>query len=396
MNNPVFPQLDPLKCAKAILKENDKTLREVFRGKINGSFLIKIKNAVFNKLGSGLLQYYPIHFDNFRIMTGTDATPEYDVCRIIIGIHRHHSIFLSENEIHINQKNSDYQQQIIDEVIEKIQIYQLSCMFFRKSQLLLGDEFLFFPVPYELFATCMRAIQLISNCSIPLAVYCYDLVGLALSSLSLMENNLLSNAYPLCRSMIELYLKILVLRRHPEAYKDYERFCTFEIEQSCCSQTYPQEFVTLYNARKYMASQSKVNYLHFGWLDSVDDYDIEATNRYSIYGILDYLKRDDNLINDLTYIEPLYKMCHGYAHGSTVHVSYPLLQYFEISCMIYCVIRPVFADICGTDKIESSDTDKLLLAALDRDFKKLKEQYGKRSTDNFESYYRLHHFSSVP
>lgn len=396
MSNPVFPRFDSLKYAKAISKENDKTLKEVFKGRINGSFLIKIKNEVFNKLGRDILRYYPIRFDNSLIMTGTDETPEYDVCRMIIGVHRHHSIFLSEDEIHINQKSSYYQQQIIDEVIEKIKLSQLNCAFFRKRQLLLGDEFLFFPVPYDLFALCMRAIQLMNNRSIPLAIYYYDIVGLALSSLTLMENNFLSNAYPLCRSMIELYLKVLVLHRHPEACASYEKFCAFEIKQSCCSQTYPEEFITLYNARKYGAPKSRVNYLHFGWLDSISDYDTKTSNRYSIYGILNYLKRDDKPIHDLTDIEPLYKMCHGYTHGSTVHVLYPLLQYFEISLMIYYIIKPIFACICSADKIEIPHADKLLLTALDRDLKKLKEQYAKRSTENFESYYKSHPLPSAP
>ena len=83
-------------------------------------------------------------------------------------------------------------------------------------------------------------------------------------------------------------------------------------------------------------------------------------------------------------------MCHGYVHGSTIHVKYPLLQYFEISNMIYLVVKPVFTDIYRCLGIEMAEEDKFLLGIVDRDFRKLDEQYGKRSTENFELYYKLH------
>lgn len=290
-NGLINPSSDPIQIAKAICENNDKTFRELFKGKINGSFLINVKSKIINRLGINLFTYYPVQFDNSKIMTGTDETPEYDICRMIVGVHRHHSIFLTEEEIRNNQKSAEYQEQIANEVIEKIKLRPFGSMFFRRTQLFSGDEFLYFPVPYELFAMCMKSLSLMAGTAKLQFIYYTDLIGLALSSLTLMENSFLSNAYPLCRSMIELYLKILILHRHPEALKDYELFCSFEIEQSCCSQAYPSEFITLYNARKHDGIKNKANYLHYGWLDSIDDYDTRNTNRYSIYGVLDYLKK---------------------------------------------------------------------------------------------------------
>lgn len=390
MKNAIHPQSDPHQLAKAVYEENENTLRELFKDKIQFGFLKKIKNIVLNILGLKLFEYYPIWFDNSRIVTGTDATPEYDICRIIVGVHRHHSIFLSEEQIHKNQKSKEYQEQITKEVIEKIILSQFGCSFFRRKQLLLGDEFLFFPVPYELFAMCMRSIALIGEYISSFLANYLDLIGLALSSLTLMENNFLSNAYPLCRSMIELYLKTLILQRNPESFEDYEKFRSFEIIQSCCSQAYPEEFIELYDAKKHLPSTSKVNYLHYGWLDSINDYNTTNANRYSIYGILDYLMRDSERKNELEEISALYKMCHGYAHGSAVHVKYPLLHYFEISLMIYYVVKSVFAYIHAELKIEISEDNKFLLDILERDFKTLYEQYGKRTTENFELYYKIH------
>lgn len=384
--------VDPMKFAKSISDENNKTIKELFKDKINGSFLIKIKSEVLNKMALDLFNYYPFQFDNKIILTGTDETPEYDICRIIVGVHRHHSIFLSEQEIRESQRNATYQKQLVNEVIEKIRLRRFGSVFFRRKQLLLGDEFLYFPVPYELFVMCMRSICLISENVSSFFIEYGDILKNALSSLTLMENNFLSNAYPLCRGMIEQYLKVLILKKHPENYKDYERFCNFEIEQSCCSQKYPDEFIELFDKRILSSSKSKVDYLHYGWLDNIDSYNTKSTNRYSIYGIMDYLldEADDEQYIVLNHIKSLYKMCHGYTHGSAVHVRYPLLQYFEISVMLYYVITTVFNDIYKTLNIDFDPEDKILIENLERDFSLLQEQYKKRSTENFDLYYGIH------
>lgn len=392
MNNSLIPPIHPNTFnPKVINEETNKTLKQLFKGKINGSFLIKIKSSVIIKLGIQFLEYYNFHFDSERIVTGRDETPEYDICRMIVGIHRHHSIFLSKEEIRNNEKSESYQKQIVKETIEKIKLRQYGSAFFRKKQLIIGDEFLYFPVPYELFVMCMKSIVLLNNSCNWLAVNYGDIVSTALSALTLMENNFLSNSYPLCRGMIELYIKTLILQKHPEAIKAYDEFSNFEIEQSCCSQKYPENFNELYEKRKNQSSKSKVDYLHYGWLDSISAYNPTSNNRYSIYGIFDYLMRESNdtQSDSLNEIKRLYKMCHGYTHGSTIHVKYPLLQYFEISMMIYYVVRNVFTEICNISNIDISDNEPNLAEIVDRDFAILKEQYRIRSTENFDLYYEL-------
>lgn len=390
MNTFTNRPIDAFAMAKKITEENNKTLREIFKNKINGSFLIKIKSAIFDKIEHDLPLLYSFDFNNVRMITGMDETPEYDICKMIVGIHRHHSIFLSEQEIRNNQKDKEYQEQIVNEVIEKVRLRAFGSAFFRKRQLFLGDEFLYFAVPYELFVLCMRSAILMGTQAVNDNYR--SIINSALSSLTLMENGFLSNAYPLCRGMIEKHLKTLILNKHPETRKNYELFRKFEIEQSCCSQKYPSEFLELYDKRAYPSSKSKVDYLHYGWLDAINDYTIKSSNRYSIYGIFEYLIEcaTEEQRDVLEHMKVLYKMCHGYTHGSAEYVKYPLLQYFEISAMIYYVITNVFVDIHRELKSEISPDDKELLNMLDRDFSILFEQYSNRSTDNFELYYSIH------
>lgn len=390
MNNPIIPPFNPMMFdPNAINEETNKTLKRLFKGRINGSFLIKIKSAVMGKLRIQLFEYYNIRFDSERLVTGSNETIEYDICRIIVGIHRHHSIFLTKEEIRSNEKSEVYQKQLIEETIEKIKLRQYGSAFYRKKQLLTGDEFLYFPVPYELFVMCMQSIVLLGNSSNWLAVNYGGILNNALSALTLMENNLLSNAYPLCRGMIELYMKTLILQRHPEAKEAYSKFSDFEVEQSFCSQKYPDKFYNLYDQRKQQSSKSKVDFLHYGWLDSIATYDSKSNSRYSIYGIFDYLERESNdtQFYALENIKRLYKMCHGYTHGSVIFVKYPLLQYFEISMMLYYVVRNIFLEICNIGNIDISNDNPNIIGILDRDFKILEDQYYVRSTEKFDLYY---------
>lgn len=380
-------------AAKAITDQTNQTLKNLFRQKINGSFLIKMKSEVIKQLGVELLDHYSMQFDYTRVATGINDAPEFDLCKMIIGIHQHHSIFLSEEEIRRNQKDANYQKQLVAEVIEKVRLRKYSGVFFRKQPFQLGDEFLYFPVPYELFTMCTKSISLTNGNASPLSVYYRFIIQNALAALTLLENNLLSNAYPLCRGMIEQYIKTLLLQRHPEALDAYAKFCSFEIEQSCCTQTFPDEFIELYENRLYSFCTSKVDYLHYGWLDAIASTKGARPKGYSIYKILDYLKEISNTEdqNILFLIEQLYKMCHGYAHGSVAYVRYPLLQYFEISTMLYYVVKAVFVGIHTELGIDRSVEDMALISMLDRDFDILNRQYHLRTTENFERYYSVNH-----
>lgn len=384
--------ITPANMIQQMSTAHKRTLKDLFKNKINGSFLIKIESMVFNRMGSDMSNFYSLQFDWDSIATGISEAPEYDICRMIIGVHRHHSIFLSDEQIRNNQKDEDYQSQIVDEVIEKIRLRQFGSVFFRRQQFLTGDEFLYFPVPYTLFVMSVKSLAAAANSSNPLSFYYHSIISNALSALTLMESNLLNNAYPLCRGMIEQYLKTQILRMHPEAITTYARFCEYEIKQSCCSQQYPEEFEKLYNGRILQSAKSKVDFLHYGWLDAISAYTSKASNRYTIYGILEYLKgtASDEDLCVLERIERLYKMCHGYTHGSVTQARYPLLHYFEISTMLYEVIRSVYTDLHTMPGSTICKEDAHLLNMLDRDFALLDKQYNLRSTENFDRYYATH------
>ena len=85
---------------RAIAEQNNVALERVFKGRIKGRFLIDIKDQVMKDLGlESLLKYYDFRWSDERMITGIGEAAEYDICRMIVGIHRAHSVFLSDDEI---------------------------------------------------------------------------------------------------------------------------------------------------------------------------------------------------------------------------------------------------------------------------------------------------------
>lgn len=389
MNNQRLLPLPPMQGLTAIEEQNNKMLKQMFKGRIQGNFLMSIKKRVMEELGiEGLLKYYDFCWSGERMVTGIGEAPEYDICRMIVGIHRAYSIFASDNEIRMNEKNEEYRQKLISETVEKIKLRLYGSAYFRKRVFLSGEEFLYYPLPYELFAMCVKINEL--NCNynkIDWQLY-NGIMHNGISALMLVEGGLLGSAYPLCRGAIELYLKLLLVLQ-TKSCEQYEKFRVFEIEQSC-TQKYPEKFQRLYEKRSCRDSKNKADYLHFGWVDSIDGYH-EASGKlpYSVYGIITFLKnKKGSRISELEAFEYFYPLCHAYTHGSIQMAKYPVLHYFEISIMLYYVVCGTFILLCREKGMEPVIGGMDIVTMAKRDFEIVDRQYNARSTENFESYYK--------
>ena len=65
-----------------------------------------------------------------------------------------------------------------------------------------------------------------------------------------------------------------------------------------------------------------------------------------------------------------------------------MLHYFEISIMLYFVLRKSFLLLCKEKKAETMINGQNIISMIDRDFDVLYHQYNIRSTENFEKYYK--------
>ena len=164
-----FFKFPPMLDLEAITEQNNIALKRMFKGKINGFFLINVKERVMKELGlDNFLKYYDFRWTDEKSITGIGTAAEYDICRTIVGIHRAQSIFLSEDDIRKNEKNKRYKQQLISETIEKIKLRLYGSAFFRQKTFIQGEEFIYYPLPYELFAMSVKMNQMLldgHNCN---------------------------------------------------------------------------------------------------------------------------------------------------------------------------------------------------------------------------------------
>ena len=393
MNNQMF---DPramqlaLEQMKQIQRENEQSLRRMFDSKIKQNFLIDMLHRVTDSMGPDVAKYYDLTINTDKMISGDMGGIEYEICRIIVGLHRSNSIFLDDYNRTSNEKSEEYKKKLTSQVLECIKLRYFAADLFRKKQIIKGDDFLFYPVPYKLFVLCVDALGILSEKSHnePLSWFYVNIFNKSLAALTLIEDNFLDNAYPICRVVVEYYFKLLLIELYPDLFEEHNKFVDYDWKKTCCGQKYPEEFEEKYANRKNKKEKSRIDFLHYGWLDQLDDYhEIVTKNPYSINGLIAYLETKNNYEMDYSALKSLYRMCHSYTHGNVTISRYPLLHYFELSIILGSVIPHVFLMLLEHTKVEKTINNIDVLESLNNDFKLLVEQYNKRSTENFEAYY---------
>lgn len=322
--------IDFFSAMEKISRENDKALRSIFGKYIKGNFLIEMKHFIMDNFPE-IYNYYDMQMSMEKVVAGNELM-DFDICRMIVGCHSSNIIFLSDDERVALEKSSDYKRKLALNVEKNIKLRRYGSAYFRRQSIMQGDMYLAHNVPYNVFVMSLRMNEILrlNKKENPYLLLYYSLSNKALATLSLLEDNFLDNCYPICRAIIELYLKLLLFKDYPDLVAEHNKFNAFEVRQSCCEQEYPEEFNEIYRERINKNRTKKVDYLHYGWVDKIPEYHNIINNQpYSINGILSFLRtthveEEWNLFDSL---EVFYKMCHGYTHGNVGFARFPLLHY---------------------------------------------------------------------
>lgn len=377
----------------AYTKDTNRALRNVFKNQIKGNFLIEVLRKVLHTLGPNLFQYFDLQITTEKMVVGATEKIEYEICKHIVGLHRSNLIFKSDDERVKMEKSESYKVKLVNEVIENIKLRSYGSMFFRPHPLTIGDQFIYFHLPYDLFVICIKINKILRESTHQSELYSIysQIVNKASAALTLLEDGFLDNAYPLCRGVLELYIKFLVLKSCPGLISEYNKFTGFEIQKNCCGQGYTEEYIQSYNSRLSTSKTNQVEYLYYGWVDRISEYhDIVKTKPYTLTGLQTFLKHIYGASYQTTFenIKILYERCHGYTHGNADQSKYPLLHYFEVSIMLCTVLRHLYQMICE-EYSESEIIEGINMSnKLDKNFTLITNQYDQRSTDKFEEYYQ--------
>ena len=369
--------------------------KKIFSNKIKENFLAKVLYRVkelSNELN--LKELFDFKFNIFEMIEYPDLF-YYEICENIIGIHSSNNIFLNYNERKNNEQNKEYIKNLALKSIEQLKLRKYSSIFFSEKQITAGDDFLFFPVPYKLFSIVTKALENVRyDCEFG-KLY-FNIFNKAIAVLVLLGDNLLDSCYPIARGIIELYLKLVILKLNPSLIHEHNLFVKLEIKINCSGENYSDNFNEKWKNRINKSCNKKIEYLHYGWLDAIQDYHKNCGNKaYSPIGLFKYLQYKYDIPNNehkeaLIYLNSLYKISHSYTHGNIGNTAYPLLNYFEISIILYIILTNSYKMFCEDLKLSTDIEGINICASIDEDISILINQYEKRSTENFKMYYKFH------
>ena len=327
-------------------KERDKALIRFFSKRIKQSFLKKIYEEV--KKQEEIYQYFDWQLDIEKSVTGSNETFDYEICRIIVGIHRAHSLFLKEEEKINNEGKSEYRKKLVEQTVINIKLREYGARYFRKEQILKGEEFLFFPIIYKIYVLSIKAVNdMFNEKEKNFNSLFYNFFMKTLSALSLIENNFMNEAYSVCRLILELYFKILIMDSNKEMLEKILSYANYELNYAD-NGIFDKEFEDLFDNRKIKNENiTKIDYIHYGWVDYIDDYHkiVKRDNPYTNNGVIKYItyKYNDNKKFDM--LKDFYKKSHRYVHGNMTE-NRPLYDYFEISLILSTIVPDVYKKVC--------------------------------------------------
>ena len=372
--------------------------KKIFANKIKENFLAKVLYRVEESSNElDLKELFDFKFNILEMIEYLDLF-YYEICENIIGIHSSNNIFLNHDERKNKEKNEEYIKNLALKSIEQLKLRKYSSSFFSEKQIIPGDDFLFFPVPYKLFSIVTNVTKALENVryDYEFRELYFNIFNKAIAVLVLLGDNLLDSCYPIARGIIELYLKLLILKLNPSLIHEHNWFVDLEIKINCSGKNYGKNFNEKWKNRTNKHCNKKIEYLHYGWLDAIQDYHKNCGNKaYSPSGLFNYLQYKYDIANNkykevLIYLNDLYKISHSYTHGNIGNTAYPLLNYFEISIILYIILTHSYKMFCEDLELSANIEGIDICASLDEDISILIDQYKKRSTKNFEMYYKFH------
>jgi len=373
------------------LKETDKRMAKIFSNRIKESFLREMRYKVY-QYHPDFLALFNIRFDMLENITGNqDNQWDYEVMRNIVGIHRFNTIGKSVEERVAMEKSDSYKKELADAVYEHLKLRNYTSPYLRKRQFVEGDEFIYFPVPYKLFVICMRGLQILNDFKDPYREFYVNIFNKSLAALALIEDNLLDSAYPICRGVIELYIKLLSLIDYPDALEMHNELVRLEYIKTAQNGENPAEFEELFKNRKNKSQTNQIDYLHYGWVDKIKYFhQIEKNKPYSFNALFDFLKESapEESKGYFEFLPILYNRCHGFAHGNLGNSGIPLVHYMDLTMILYMVLDHTFRMLCTESKNDHVVNGLDVVELLERDGEKMIHQYNRKSDEMFKTFYK--------
>lgn len=379
---------DVIQAIEKSKKALNKELKRLFAGQITQNFMLGIMYTMITRYPD-LQSYIPSPDDVQSILSGRLQNLFYILCEHIVGVHRSKTIFLSDSERSQLEDSSEYKEELMEDVYKELKLRYQTGVFIREGQLVRGDRFILFPLPYYITILTLKLLEIAPKTKKMPIVY-IDIANKSLAILSLLQDNFSDCAYSSCRIIIEDYIRGTIFHNCKEAMDEFYKFSEYELKQSL-GYEFDEEFVDKFNNRLNKSCRNKIEFLHYGWVDIIPGYhQIVDKYPYSFGSVKKFIveKFADVDKNQYDLLDYYHSMCNGYAHGSILNSKYPLLHYFEITSILVNVTVNAYFAACDEIKEDIKIDGLDVISEINKHYKILKDAELKKSTDNFENYYK--------
>ena len=272
-------------------REQNKQLKEHFKGLIKGSFLITIKSKIIdNDRYLKILDDTDSSKDNSILLSHENNN--FEICKMITLTHRFNCELLSDEERRKKEQNIKYQTELVDEVINMF-YYKTKSNQIKKSDLLESYN----PVNYYSYVCSSMLEEKIIAMETNNQMETINLVNILniiykiKSVLILLDNKHVVDGISIIRNLIELYATTSAINDENTAksYFKYQKWLVSYIDDG----EYDDEFLELYNKEneRHLYPISKINYLRYGWINKTDIQVGKGINAYNIKDLFNILNK---------------------------------------------------------------------------------------------------------
>lgn len=382
---PIDFKKDIDKLNAATKKMINDMLRKMFTNQIKENFLIRILYDI--QEDSYYKQNYHKWFDEYffaelPVISENDYNIKKEICNYIVGSHSSRTSLKSKEEISILYSDNKYVSLIKHDVFLALEIRTHAGKLYRKENLILENQLLYYPMMLKLFALMnilgSKFNQI--NDSVLYGLF-LNIWQKALGVFAMVDYGTLDNGYTMARGMIESYVTLTTLYYFPNAKKKYNKFTEYKIDK-LSQDKYSNEFLALYN--KIDTKQVSINdYLNYGWYDDIIEFMYMQKNVRYTFSSMFRLHEMKNTIFDSSLLEALYKRCHGFVHGNTIINKFHIICYIELSQMLYLCLVP----LCKLFNIKADVNNVDLIKELDEEYKNVTKIREKTLEINLDDFY---------
>lgn len=386
-------------------ENNIERLKIVFKDKIKISFMLNVLNKIKTMTNNftNIFKYYPelqIQ-DDISLHYGLEAI-NIDICNHITGVHTFNMLLVEEHERGTKQKNQKYIDDVADTVLEQIKIRRLGSMLFRKLKVFGIEDYLYYPPVYNLHVLLVYLTSIMDKRFVnenaknredkkrqTLKRLISNIIDKSRSILAVIDYDSLESGYPILRGIIELYITYLALKYSNADINDYLRFSDYKFRYDMEFKM-PEEFEEEYD--KVGKGIKKIDYLNYGWLDSIFEFEYLGVRK--TYNFSELVELVDLLIDkdrDIKYyasnLKVYYTKCHYYTHANLHNLKFPIIYIMDLCKGLGEVLLGIAYEFNKEEKIklfEGVNIVKSAKSSIDR-LHRIREDL---DIDQLEKYYK--------